>query len=37
LVLIQNGSFLLAFSNLFGSLVVGMIGVFLGFVLGRMI
>jgi CrcB protein len=37
LVLIQNGSFLLAFSNLLGSLVVGMIGVFLGFVLGRMI
>ncbi|MGN6730453.1 MAG: fluoride efflux transporter CrcB [Candidatus Binatia bacterium] len=37
LVLIQNGSFLLAFSNLFGSLVVGMIGIFLGFVLGRMI
>lgn len=37
LVLMQNGSFLLAFINLFGSLAVGMIGVFLGFAMGRMI
>jgi fluoride exporter len=37
LMLIQNGSFLLAFANLFGSLTVGMVGVFLGFALGRMI
>jgi fluoride exporter len=37
LVLMQNGSFLLAFINLFGSLAVGMIGVFLGFALGRII
>ena len=36
-VLMQNGSFLLAFINLFGSLAVGMIGVFLGFAMGRMI
>ena len=33
----QDGSFLLAITNLFGSLVVGMLGVFLGFVFGRMI
>jgi CrcB protein len=33
----QDGSFLLAITNLFGSLVVGMFGVFLGFVFGRMI
>ena len=37
LVLIQNGSFLLALTNLIGSLAVGMIGVFLGFALGRII
>ena len=37
LVLIQNGSFLLALVNLFGSLVVGMAGVFLGFILGKII
>jgi CrcB protein len=35
--LLQDGSFLLAFTNLFGSIVIGMAGVFLGFVLGRMI
>jgi CrcB protein len=33
----QDSSFLLAITNLFGSLVVGMFGVFLGFVFGRMI
>lgn len=37
LVLMQQGSFLLAMINMLGSLVVGMVGVFLGFVLGRMI
>jgi CrcB protein len=35
--LFQDGGFLLAFTNLLGSLVIGMLGVFLGFVLGRMI
>jgi CrcB protein len=35
--LFQDGSFLLGFTNLFGSIVVGMLGVFLGFVLGRTI
>jgi CrcB protein len=35
--LIQDGSFLVAFTNLFGSLAIGMVGVFLGFVLGRTI
>jgi CrcB protein len=33
----QDGSFLLAITNLIGSLVVGMLGIFLGFVFGRMI
>ena len=33
----QDGSFLLAITNLLGSLAVGMFGVFLGFVFGRMI
>jgi CrcB protein len=37
LVLLQNGSFLLAFVNLFGSLLVGMVGVFLGFLIGKLI
>ncbi len=36
LVLIQNGSFLLAFVNLFASVGIGMMGVFLGFVLGKL-
>ena len=35
--LFQDGSFLLGFTNLFGSVVIGMLGVILGFVLGRMI
>jgi fluoride exporter len=35
--LFQDGSFLLGLTNLFGSLVIGMLGVFLGFALGRMI
>jgi CrcB protein len=35
--LFQDGSFLLAFINLFGSIVIGMLGVFLGFVLGRIL
>jgi fluoride exporter len=35
--LFQDGSFLLGFTNLFGSIVIGMIGVFLGFVIGRTI
>jgi fluoride exporter len=35
--LFQDGSFLLGFSNIVGSVVVGMFGVFLGFVVGRMI
>jgi CrcB protein len=35
--LLQDGSFLLAFANLLGSLAVGMLGVFLGFAMGRMI
>lgn len=35
--LFQDGSFLLGFANIFGSVVVGMLGVFLGFVLGRII
>jgi CrcB protein len=33
----QDGSLLLAITNLLGSLAVGMFGVFLGFVFGRMI
>lgn len=33
----QDGSFLLAITNLLGSLAVGMFGVLLGFVFGRMI
>ena len=33
----QDGSYLLGAANLLGSLVIGMIGVFLGFALGRMI
>jgi CrcB protein len=33
----QDGSFLLAITNLLGSLAVGMFGVFLGFVFGRMV
>jgi CrcB protein len=37
LVLMQDSNFLLAFGNLFGSLLAGMLGVFLGFALGRMI
>lgn len=35
--LFQDGSFFLGFTNLIGSVVIGMLGVFLGFVLGRMI
>ena len=35
--LFQDGSFLLGFTNILGSIVVGMLGVFLGFVVGRMI
>jgi CrcB protein len=35
--LFQDGSFLLGFTNIFGSILVGMLGVFLGFVVGRMI
>ena len=35
--LFQDGSVLLAFTNLLGSLIIGMLGVFLGFVLGRMV
>jgi CrcB protein len=35
--LFQDGSFLLAFTNLFWSVVIGMLGVILGFVLGKMI
>ena len=37
LVLMQQGSFLLALANMFGGLAAGMVGVFLGFVLGRII
>lgn len=37
LVLIQEGNFLLGFTNLFGSLAAGMLGVILGFMLGRLI
>jgi len=33
----QDGSVLLAFSNLLGSVLLGMIGVFVGFVFGRML
>jgi CrcB protein len=35
--LVQDGSLFLAFTNLAGSIVVGMLGVFFGFILGRMI
>jgi CrcB protein len=35
--LFQDGSFLLAFTNLSGSVVIGVLGVILGFVLGKMI
>jgi CrcB protein len=35
--LFQDGSFLLGLTNLFGSIVIGMLGVYLGFVFGRMI
>jgi CrcB protein len=35
--LFQDGSILLAFTNLFGSILIGMLGVFFGFVLGRLI
>lgn len=35
--LFQDGSFLLGFTNIFGSIAAGMLGVFLGFVVGRMI
>jgi fluoride exporter len=35
--LFQDGSFLLGFTNIFGSIVIGMLGVYLGFVLGRII
>ncbi|HXF77119.1 MAG TPA: fluoride efflux transporter CrcB [Methylomirabilota bacterium] len=35
--LFQDGSLLLGFTNLIGSVVIGMLGVFLGFVFGRMI
>ena len=35
--LFQDGSFLLGFTNLFGSVVLGMLGVAVGFLLGRMI
>ena len=33
----QDGSLLLAMSNVVGSVVLGMLGIFLGFALGRMI
>ena len=35
--LFQDGSFLMGFTNIIGSVVIGMLGVSLGFVLGRMI
>lgn len=35
--LLQDGSLLLGFTNIIGSIVVGMLGVFLGFGIGRMI
>jgi fluoride exporter len=35
--LFQDGSFLLGLTNLFGSVAIGMLGIVLGFVLGRMI
>lgn len=35
--LFQDGSFLLGIGNIGGSIVVGMLGAFLGFVIGRMI
>jgi fluoride exporter len=35
--LFEDGSFLLGFANIFGSVAIGMAGVFLGFVFGRVI
>jgi CrcB protein len=35
--LLQDGSVSLGFLNLFGSLIVGLLGVFVGFVLGRLV
>jgi CrcB protein len=35
--LVQDGSVLLALVNIFGSVVVGLLGVFLGFVLGELV
>jgi fluoride exporter len=35
--LLQDGSFVLGFANIIGSLSVGMFAVFLGFVIGKMI
>jgi CrcB protein len=35
--LLQDGSLLLGLTNIIGSIVVGMLGVFLGFGIGRMI
>ncbi len=35
--LLQDGSFVLGFANMIGSLLVGMFAVFLGFVIGKMI
>lgn len=35
--LIQDGSILLGFANVFGSMIVGLLGVFLGFGLGRLL
>lgn len=35
--LFEDGSFLLGFANIFGSVTIGMLGVFIGFVFGRMI
>jgi CrcB protein len=35
--LFQDGSFLLGLANIVGSLVLGMFGVFIGFMIGRMI
>jgi CrcB protein len=37
LQLFQEGNFLLGFANVFGSMVVGLLGVFLGFVLGKLL
>lgn len=35
--LFEDGSFLLGFTNIVGSMLVGMLGVFSGYILGRMI